>query len=243
MKAKRKVLENPIFCALDTPDLRQAIEWGGLIKPNIGGIKLGLEFFSSNGPSGVTDLYNSLELPIFLDLKFHDIPNTVSKAIEQVLPLNPFMLNVHASGGLSMMKAAAETVYNFSERYNLDRTYVLGVTLLTSLDDKDLNDFGLSIRNEDYVVNLALLAQKAGLDGVVCSPFEVEKIRSKCGDEFIILTPGVRPLQSSKFDQKRILDPKAALSNGADYLVIGRPITGSKDIAEASKNILDEIFN
>ncbi len=241
MKIKKPQLENPIFCAIDTPSLQKAISLGNNIKFSVGGIKVGLEFFSSNGPQGVAKLSNLLKLPIFLDLKFHDIPNTVSKAIEAVLPLRPLMLNVHASGGISMMEASVETVSNFANKKNMERPFVLGVTLLTSLDDKDLKGFGVDIKSQDYVLNLACLAKKAGLDGVVCSPYEVERIRSECGDNFIILTPGVRPSQSSSNDQKRVLTPKVALENGADFIVIGRPITQSEDPEKASKEILNEI--
>ena len=241
MKIKKPQLENPIFCAIDTPSLQEAISLGKNIKFNVGGIKVGLEFFSSNGPQGVAKLSNSLKLPIFLDLKFHDIPNTVSKAIEGILTLRPLMLNVHASGGISMMEASVDTVSNFANKNNIERPLILGVTLLTSLDDKDLKGFGIDIKSQDYVLNLACLAKKAGLDGVVCSPYEVERIRSECGDNFIILTPGVRPLKSSSNDQKRVLTPKAALENGADFIVIGRPITQSADPEKASKEILNEI--
>ena len=241
MKVKKPKLENPIFCAIDTPDLQKALSWGNLIKLNVGGLKVGLEFFSSNGPKGVSDLSNLIKLPIFLDLKFHDIPNTVSKAIQGVLPLRPFMLNVHASGGISMMQSAIDTVNDFSIKNNSKRSLVLGVTLLTSLDNKDLNAFGLDIKSQDYVLKLASLVKKAGLDGVVCSPFEGDIIRAECGDDFIILTPGVRPMQSSLDDQKRVLTPKAALQNGADFIVIGRPITQSPDPEKSSRDILNEI--
>jgi len=166
-------------------------------------------------------------------LKFHDIPNTVAGAVRSALQLNPFMLNVHASGGRAMMEAAAEAVAEAGAA----RPILLGVTVLTSLGDSDLTDIGIDGGAESQVVRLAKLAQASGLDGVVCSAKEITAIRDACGGDFKLVTPGIRPAWASADDQKRIVTPADAVAMGADYLVIGRPITGADDPTEAARRI------
>jgi orotidine-5'-phosphate decarboxylase len=176
-------------------------------------------------------------MPVFLDLKFHDIPNTVAGAIKASLALSPYMVNVHASGGETMMRAATQS----AEAAGEGRPLVLGVTVLTSMDESDLQEIGVESSIPDQVMRLASLAQFSGLDGVVCSAREVEDLREHLGKEFKLVVPGIRPQWASSDDQKRIVTPAAAIAIGADYLVIGRPITGASDPVEAANKIAAEI--
>jgi orotidine-5'-phosphate decarboxylase len=208
-----------IFVALDTPDLAKAKALAGAVRRHAGGLKLGLEFFMANGQAGVREMA-ALGLPIFLDLKFHDIPNTVAKAIQALHAIEPAILTVHAAGGRAMMedaKAAAPT-----------GTKVVGVTVLTSLDATDLASAGLAPDPHMQVERLTVLAREAGLDGVVCSGNEVRAARKLWPDGFFVV-PGVRPAQGEVADQKRVVTPRAALDAGASILVIGRPITAAED--------------
>jgi len=234
-------VKNPVFCALDTSDLSEALRWSDSVKKSVGGVKLGLEFFSKYGPDGVLKISESSKLPIFLDLKFNDIPNTVSKALKTITSVAPYMVNVHANGGVKMMRAACEAALEGADLHSVTRPLVLGVTFLTSLDKSDLLDFGIDTGVRDYVIRLAVLARDSGLDGVVCSPLEVEQIRSECGEDFVLVTPGVRPVGFGVSDQKRITTPVEALSKGADYLVIGRPITSASNPAAAAEEIASTI--
>jgi orotidine-5'-phosphate decarboxylase len=218
---------SPIFVAIDTPDLVRAQTIARAVRNVAGGIKLGLEFFAANGPAGVVEL-SAFELPIFLDLKLHDIPNTVAKAVQALAPLEPAILTVHASGGLAMLenaKAAASP-----------KTRVVAVTVLTSLDEKDLAAAGVKGGPADQVPRLAALAQSAGLDGIVCSGEEVGAARKAWPDGFFVV-PGVRPKDSGAADQKRIISPRAAIDAGASILVIGRPITDADDPSAAVRSI------
>src|SRR5215471_288814 len=226
---------NPVFVALDTPSLAQARALAASLKPFVGGIKVGLEFVSANGPEGVRAMV-STGVPVFLDVKLHDIPNTVSGAMKALAPLGAAIVNVHASGGIAMMRAAADAARSVSKP-----SKVIAVTVLTSLEKDDLAAMGVSGSPLDQVVRLAKLTKDAGLDGVVCSPHEIEAVRAACGREFLIVTPGVRPATGSTDDQKRIMAPKRALELGADYLVIGRPITGASDPAQAARAIAAEL--
>ena len=178
---------------------------------------------------------------IFLDLKFYDIPTTVSKAAAAVTKLEPFIFNVHALGGLEMMKRTAEAVANEAAKLKIVKPRVLAVTILTSFDEKALKEIGINGSSKDAVLMLAHLAKKAGLDGVVASPAETKLIRKELGENFLIITPGIRPVWAASDDQKRIATPGAAIKDGADYIVVGRPITGSKDPAESAKEILKEM--
>ena len=232
---------NPVFCALDTADLAEAKAWAGKIGEAVGGIKLGLEFFGAHGLAGVQDVARTCGLPLFLDLKFHDIPNTVAGAIRAVTAARPFITNVHASGGRAMMKAARDAAGDAAAKLGVDRPLILGVTILTSLDDRDLADVGMAASTADQVRRLAALAKEAGLDGVVCSPHEAAHLRRDLGSEFLLVTPGVRPTWAGAQDQKRVMTPAEVMATGADYVVIGRPITGAADQAAAARRIVGEL--
>ena len=225
-----------IFVALDTSDLDKALALAGSLKGLVGGVKLGKEFFTAQGPAGVNAV-TALGLPVFLDLKFHDIPATVTGAVGAALRMSPFMLNVHASGGETMMRAAAEA----AELAGDDRPLVIAVTVLTSMWSGDLMATGIDENIEEHVLRLSALAENCGLDGVVCSPREVAALRQALGPDFKLVVPGIRPAWSETDDQKRVETPADAIAAGADFLVIGRPITGADDPADAAKRIADEI--
>jgi orotidine-5'-phosphate decarboxylase len=226
---------NPIFVALDTPSLDVATAIAARVAPYVGGLKLGLEFVSANGPEGVRAIVKSGR-PVFLDVKLHDIPNTVAGAMKALAPLGAAIINVHASGGAAMMRAAVDAAASVRPRPK-----VLAVTVLTSLEAADLAAMGVPGTPLEQVVRLARLTKAAGVDGVVCSPQEIAAVRAACGPDFLIVTPGVRPKGGELGDQKRVMTPKEALSAGADFLVIGRPITGAADPAEAARAILQDI--
>jgi orotidine-5'-phosphate decarboxylase len=223
---------------LDTTDVAKAMEWARAIKPFVGGLKIGMEFFNANGPQGVAKVAD-VGLPIFLDLKLHDIPNTVAGGIRALLPLGIAFTNIHASGSAAMMRAAAEE----AAKAGAKRPKILGVTLLTSLDASDLAATGVSGTAMEQVVRLAKLAQASGLDGVVCSAHEIEPLRRALGKEFILVVPGIRPASAALADQKRVMTPREAFALGADVLVIGRPITAAADPAAAARAIRDELFS
>ncbi|MDD3288045.1 MAG: orotidine-5'-phosphate decarboxylase [Alphaproteobacteria bacterium] len=229
-------MNNPVYCAIDTRNVATAIQLAAQVKDHIGGIKLGLEFFLAHGMDG----YNQVAatgIPIFLDVKLHDIPNTVSGAVKSLLPLKPSFITVHTSGGAAMMKAAAEA----AKEVKGDRPKLLGVTVLTSLDTNDLASVGQNTDMNEQVLRLAKLARESGIDGVVCSPAEVSMLRKELGPDFILMVPGIRPLWAASNDQKRITTPHDAIKSGATYLVIGRPITSSGDPAGAAARIFAEL--
>jgi len=230
---------NPIICAVDTPDIYHAAALIGELQDSVGAIKLGLEFFTANGAQGVRPLTG--HFPVFLDLKFHDIPNTVNKAILATADINTFMMTVHAAGGKAMLKAAADAATELAAITGKDRPLIVGVTVLTSLDQDDLTSVGVNDKLHDQVKRLAELAQSTGLDGVVCSPQEISLLRKLCGDDFILVVPGIRPTGANKGDQKRTMAPKEAIEQGADYLVIGRPITGAENPKSAAQAILSSL--
>ncbi len=216
-----------IYVALDTPDIDKAKAIAARVRHHVGGIKLGLEFFMANGRHGVLEMHE-LGLPIFLDLKLHDIPNTVGKAIQALRGLEPAVLTVHASGGRSMLedaKAAAPS-----------NTKVVAVTMLTSLDENDLRATGVGGSAHDQVLRLTELAMDAGVDGIVCSGEEV-KAAHKLWPKGFFVVPGVRPANGAIGDQKRVVTPRAAIDGGASILVIGRPITGAEDPDLAAREI------
>ena len=228
-----------ILVAVDTSDLSRAAALTGDLKGLVGGIKIGKEFFTSHGPDGVRAAVSGQ--PLFLDLKFHDIPNTVAGAIRAACRLHPMIVNVHAAGGRAMMQAAAEAAREASEDLEIERPQVIGVTLMTSLDQSDLVEVGIQGPVEERVVALARLAQDCGLDGVVCSAREIDALRQACGGDFSLVVPGIRPAWAAADDQKRIMAPAEAVAAGADYLVIGRPITGAGDPAAAAKRVIEEL--
>ena len=218
---------NPIFVALDTPSLEHARTLAEQVGPNAGGVKLGLEFFSANGPAGVAAILR-LGIPVFLDLKLHDIPNTVAKAVEALRPLEPAVLTVHAAGGRAMLEAGKAAA--------APTTKVVGVTVLTSLDGDDLRSIGVERDPGEQVRALAALCRDSGLDGIVCSGAEVGAAREAWPEGFFVV-PGVRPAGGAVGDQKRVVSPREALCSGASILVIGRPITGADDPAAALRDI------
>lgn len=227
--------QNPIICAIDTPDLSKAKKLAAELKPHVGAIKLGLEFFVANGAAGVREVA-ACGTPIFLDLKFHDIPNTVAGAIKSLAGLDVFMTTIHTNGSEPMMRAAADAAKTLSKK-----PLVVGVTVLTSMDEGDIKSIGVSGSVPDQVKRLATLAQKSRLDGVVCSAHEIALIREACGRDFVLVVPGIRPEGSDAGDQKRIMTPKEAMDAGATYLVIGRPITGAENPAKAAQAIYSSL--
>ncbi len=223
-----------IFVALDTTDVEEARTLARRLKGSVGGAKLGLEFFTANGAGGVRSV-GKAGLPLFLDLKFHDIPNTVAGAVRAAVNLRPQIMTIHAGGGPAMMRAAAEAATEAAKEQNTKRPLVVGVTVLTSLDNDDLAAVGQNGPPADQVVRLAQLARECGLDGVVCSPKEAGSVREACGPDFKLVVPGIRPSLSLSGDQKRTSGPADAVNAGADYLVIGRPITRAPDPAAAAR--------
>jgi orotidine-5'-phosphate decarboxylase len=226
-----------IFVSIDTPETASARGLAESLADTVGGIKLGLEFFVGQGPAGIRSVVSGIGLPLFIDLKLHDIPNTVAAAVRAMLPLQPTFLTIHTSGGPAMMRAAAEA----ASMTDLQRPRLLGVTVLTSLDDDDLVSVGQSVPVLDQARRLAALAQSSGLDGIICSPAEVAALRADCGPDFVLMVPGIRPAGSAVGDQKRVMTPRDAVEQGADYLVIGRPITQASDPAAAARSIVEEL--
>ena len=221
-------MSNPVYIAIDTPNLEGALALAKSVKHHIGGVKLGLEFFCANGHHGVHEIAK-LGLPVFLDLKLHDIPNTVAKAVQAINGLEPAILTIHASGGRAMMedaKAAAGL-----------NTKVVAVTVLTSLDDHDLSRVGVNDDPHTQVERLAALAQEAGLDGIVCSGHEIKAVRKLWKNGFFVV-PGLRMAGGNMSDQKRTVTPRQARDDGASVLVIGRPITGAESPDDAARAIV-----
>ncbi len=219
---------NPICVALDTPDVARAKSLARALKPHAGFMKIGMEFFYANGAAGY-EAVAAEGLPIFLDLKLHDIPNTVAQGLTSLLKLAPapVIVNVHAQGGFDMMKAAADAVAG--------RAKLIAVTILTSLSNEDVwqTGFNAAMPTDHHALNLARLSHKAGLDGIVCSPQDLLLVRSNLPRDFLTVVPGIRPAGADVQDQKRIATPHAAIAAGADILVIGRAITGASDPAAA----------
>jgi orotidine-5'-phosphate decarboxylase len=228
---------NPILVALDVESAAKAVELADVLRGSVGGFKIGKQLFTAAGPAMVRELTSRGDR-VFLDLKFHDIPNTVAGAVQSAIGTGAWMVNVHASGGRAMMTAAAEAARKTAEKLQQPRPLVIGVTVLTSMDDQALKEIGVARGMVDQVVHLATLAQASGLDGVVASPQEITAIRNACGPDFQIVTPGIRPAdQQGKDDQARTLTPAEAVAAGASYLVIGRPITAAPNPREAAERI------
>ncbi|GAB4229224.1 MAG: orotidine-5'-phosphate decarboxylase [Kiloniellaceae bacterium] len=228
-----------IFVGLDTPDIDKAARIAKSLVGSVGGVKIGKELFTAQGPDGVRIAAGGA--PLFLDLKFHDIPNTVAGAVRAAVHLRPTILNVHASGGRAMMMAAAEAARETAEDLGVERPKVIGVTVLTSLDAADLEEVGQKGPPETQVERLARLAQDSGLDGVVCSPREITLLRQACGPDFLLVVPGIRPTWSAAGDQKRIMTPQDAVAAGADVIVIGRPIAAAEDPLAAARRIAADL--
>ena len=234
MNSKKKVI-----VAIDTIDTNEALKITKLI-PDVGAFKLGLEYFCANGPKGISKI-SETGVKIFLDLKFHDIPNTVAGAIRASLNLEPYMMTVHLSGGYNMLHRTMKEVKEYCSKKSLKRPLILGVSVLTSIDNSDFSALGIKGKVEDQVVRLAKLAEYAGLDGLVCSAKELKIVKREVGKNLILVTPGIRPAGGEVNDQKRILTPAQAIKDGANFLVIGRPITSVDDPQEALNNISLEI--
>jgi len=229
-------LESPIIVALDYPDRASAEAMAARLDPTLCRVKVGKELFTRAGPDLVRALVQC-GFDVFLDLKFHDIPNTTAAAVAAAAELGVWMVNVHASGGAKMMAAAREALVPFGN----DAPLLIAVTVLTSMDSEQLHGIGLDVSPATQVLRLAKLAQNAGLDGVVCSAQETTLLRSELGRPFTLVTPGIRPVGADANDQSRIATPADALAAGSDYLVIGRPITRSDDPLCALHNIAREI--
>ncbi len=222
---------SPIFVAVDTPDLQRALALTKAVDGSVGGLKLGLEFFVSNGPAGVFEI-GKLGLPIFLDLKLHDIPNTVAGAMRALSPLKPAIVTVHAAGGRAMLEQAKAAAP--------EDTKVVAVTVLTSLDAPDLDSIGVGGSPAEQVERLAALVRESGCDGIVCSGQEVKAAHQAWPAGYFVV-PGVRPETSGAADQKRVVTPRAAIDSGASVLVIGRPITQAGDPAAAARAIAETL--
>jgi orotidine-5'-phosphate decarboxylase len=239
---------NPIYCAVDTVDLADAARLIQRVAsgpvPAVGGIKLGLEFFLAHGAPGVRYAFpepvRMTGVGFFLDLKLHDIPNTVAGGIRAVIALEPTYITIHAGGGSAMLKAAVDEAASQAAKLGIARPKLLGVTVLTSLDAADLRATGVNEAPAEQATRLALLAQEGGLDGVICSPQEIATLRAACGPDFLLVTPGIRPAGSAVGDQKRVMTPRDAMRAGATALVVGRPITEAPDPRQAAEAIAHE---
>ena len=233
--------QNQLIVALDVENLAVADQLVTTLSDEVTWFKIGKQLFTAVGPASVKLLHENKK-SIFLDLKFHDIPNTVAGAVESATKIGANMINVHASGGLEMMRAAGEVAEKQVSELGIPKPTLLGVTVLTSVEETSFQrDFGTRRKLEDQVAYLAELSQKAGLDGVVASPLEIELIRKVCGDDFVIVTPGVRPAWAVSNDQQRVMTPVEAIDAGANYIVVGRPITAADNPREAARTILQEI--
>jgi orotidine-5'-phosphate decarboxylase len=228
---------NPILVALDVESAAKAVDLANQLRGSVGGYKIGKQLFTAAGPAVVRELTSRGDR-VFLDLKFHDIPNTVAGAVESAVATGAWMVNVHASGGSAMMRAAADAAARSAGALDRPKPLIIGVTVLTSMTDAALQEIGVQRSMIDQVVYLARLAKSSGLDGVVASPQETRAIRDACGKDFQIVTPGIRPAdQQGKDDQARTLTPAEAIAAGATYLVIGRPITAAPNPREAAERI------
>lgn len=226
---------SPIVVALDFPDMKQALAMADQLDPLLCRVKVGKELYTASGPAILEELHKR-KYDVFLDLKFHDIPNTCAKAVGVAADLGVWMVNVHASGGQRMMEAARNELEKKSQK-----PLLIGVTVLTSMEQSDLAGIGLDVEPMVQVERLAKLAQASGLDGVVCSAREVGLIRDVCGADFLTVTPGIRPEGSDIGDQKRVMTPKQAVEAGVDYMVIGRPITQIQCPPESLASIFESL--
>ena len=228
------MINNPIFCAIDTSDIDKAKELAINIKPYVGGLKLGLEFFTSCGITGIKQI-EELGLPLFIDLKFYDIPNTVTSALKNILEINPQFTTIHCTGGKKMMTECMKLKNEMGSTTN-----IIGVTMLTSFDDQAIKEIGFNTSVIDTINQVASLADECSLDGLVCSPLEAQKLKNSF-PALQLIVPGIRNSSEQTNDQKRTLSAKEAIDNGADILVIGRPITEAPDPAKAAEALLNEI--
>ena len=229
------MIKNPIYCAIDTSSIDDALRMIDEIQPYIGGIKLGLEFFTSCGLNGIERI-QKLNIPLFIDLKLYDIPNTVTKSLENILSLKPEYTTIHVLGGKKMLQECV----NLKNKLN-SKTNLIGVTLLTSFDSNSAEEIGLNGSVNKNVENLSKLAFDCGMDGIVCSPKEIKKIKETYGPKLKVIVPGIRNDTESADDQKRTLSAKEAIDFGADIIVVGRPITSAESPANAAKTFIQSI--
>ena len=234
------MIDPRIIVAIDTHDYEDAVVLLDQLNPELCKVKIGSVLFNALGKDFLR-LVDQRGFKIFLDLKLHDIPNTVAKAIHSLMRLHPKIITIHTAGGYAMMMAAANAATEAAAQECCPRPLIVGVTILTSLDEADLTAIGYQDSLPNQVLKMAKLAKKSGLDGVVCSPHEIELIRDTCGPDFKLVVPGIRPAGSRKGDQKRVMTPKEAINLGADFLVIGRPITQADDPVAAVRAIVEEI--
>jgi orotidine-5'-phosphate decarboxylase len=237
---KRGSMRDRLIVALDVDSMEQAKTLVERLAGEVGLFKIGKQLFTHAGPQAV-QLIKELGGEIFLDLKFHDIPNTVAKAAIEATRLGVKMFNVHASGSLDMMRTTVKEVERVCRREKVRRPIMLAVTVLTSLNQDDLQRLGVEHKVADQVVRLALLTKEAAMDGVVASPHEVADIRSACGPSFVIVTPGIRPADGNRNDQQRVMTPADAVRAGVDYIVVGRPILEAQDPVVAARGIVSEM--
>ncbi|MBU1311358.1 MAG: orotidine-5'-phosphate decarboxylase [Gammaproteobacteria bacterium] len=230
--------QTPVVVALDFENKAEALNLVSQLDPGLCRLKVGKEMFTHFGPTLVQELQNR-KFDVFLDLKFHDIPNTVAKAVKAAADLGVWMVNVHASGGSRMMSAARESLVS----YGTEKPHLIAVTVLTSMEQSDLTELGINLTPQQQVIKLAHLTQQAGLDGVVCSAQEATLLKQQFGKDFMLVTPGIRPASSAQDDQRRVMTPAQALQAGVDYMVIGRPITKAAQPLDALHAIVREISN
>lgn len=230
--------QTPVVVALDFEQKAAALNLVSQLDPALCRLKVGKEMFTHFGPQFVQELH-ARHFDVFLDLKFHDIPNTVAKAVKAAADMGIWMVNVHASGGSKMMHAARESLVSFGK----DKPLLIAVTVLTSMEQADLTELGITLSPAQQVLRLATLTQQSGLDGVVCSAQEATLLKQQFGQQFCLVTPGIRPLSSAKDDQKRVMTPSQALLAGVDYMVIGRPITKAEQPLAALNAIVQELNN
>ena len=233
-------MRNPIIVALDVPKANEALELAEELGPFVGAFKIGKQLFVSEGPDVVRKL-KAKGAQIFLDLKFHDIPNTVAKAVQSAIDMGVDMLTVHTAGGSEMLVAAENASNEKAKILGIDSPLILGVTVLTSMDDANLEELGIQEGTQGQVVRLAKLAASSGLRGLVCSPKEIKLLREELGDEIQLITPGIRAVSNPADDQKRTMSPAEAIKLGASWLVIGRPITLAANPRAAAIDILNSI--
>lgn len=234
-------LSDKIIVALDVPTREEALAIVEELGAQVGAYKIGMQLYNACGPEILKEV-EARNGKVFLDLKFHDIPNTVASAARVAANLDVFMFNVHASGGSAMMKAAVTALTEEAAKNGKKRPLLIAVTVLTSMSEEELQDeVGVNRSMEEQVASLARLTKESGLDGVVASPREIKIIREACGDNFLIVTPGIRPADAAADDQKRIKTPKDAVEDGADYLVIGRPITKAENRSAAVETIVADM--
>ena len=242
MKISRAEAKEKIIVALDVPTRQDAMALVEMLHDEVGAFKIGLQLYNAEGPDIIHDI-QAAGGKVFVDLKFHDIPNTVAQTTKVITGRGAFMFTVHAGGGSRMLEATAKAKNETAAEKNIQNPIALAVTVLTSISQEEFEqEIGISRKVEEQVVHWAKMAQNAGMDGVVASPKEIKAIREACGDNLVIVTPGIRPRWAAANDQSRIMTPKEAVEAGANYLVIGRPITKHEDPAAAARLIVDEII-